>query len=275
MYSRCPISRTVQIHSIVTFFNALFEKDHYFPGEAHDFWEIVFILSGEVGVTADKDVYLLESGNAVVHKPMEFHSIWSESGTRPEIIILSFYADNMPELQEGRIFRFQQETAEELKKQVALAKSVFTYEAGGEMEPVKIIPGKETEASFIACSLDCVIHKLLQKQNTGFRIHQSQSAKNYMFILSVLEENIYKKLTIPEIAKLCNMSESNLKKVFYKYAGRGIMNYFNTIKVKKAAELIENGMSVKEAASLLEFSDQNYFSTVFKRITGVSPAKYK
>ena len=96
-----------------------------------------------------------------------------------------------------------------------------------------------------------------------------------MFILSVLEQNIYRKLTISQIAKLCNMSESNLKKVFNKYAAKGIMNYFNTIKIKKAAQCIGSGMSIKETACLLGFSDQNYFSTVFKRVMGVSPAKYK
>jgi len=71
------------------------------------------------------------------------------------------------------------------------------------------------------------------------------------------------------------MSESNLKKIFYKFAGCGIMHYFNSMKVKKAAEFIGNGLSVKEAASRMGFTDQNYFSTVFKRVTGVSPAKYK
>ncbi|MBQ7039053.1 MAG: AraC family transcriptional regulator [Clostridia bacterium] len=273
VYSKCEIKRTVQIDAIVSFFNEVFEYDHYFSGETHNFWEIVCVLSGKVGVTANKDVYLLESGTAIVHEPMEFHSIWSEKGTAPEIVILSFYAKSMPDLS-GRLCQLSEETAEELRTLVGDAHQIFTYGDEREIEPTEIIPGKESDASLLVTRIECTLHKLLATQNEGF-IHQSQSAKNYRFILSVLEKNLYKKLTVTDIAVLCNMSESNLKKIFYKFAGCGIMHYFNSMKVKKAAEFIGNGLSVKEAADRLGFTDQNYFSTVFKRITGVSPAKYK
>ena len=58
-------------------------------------------------------------------------------------------------------------------------------------------------------------------------------------------------------------------------AGVGIMVYFNRLKMQRAAELIKEGFSVKEAALSVGFSDQNYFSTVFKRITGRPPTKAK
>ena len=53
------------------------------------------------------------------------------------------------------------------------------------------------------------------------------------------------------------------------------MEYFNRIKMQRAAELLNEGVSVKQAALQVGFHDQNYFSTVFKRITGHTPSKYK
>ena len=47
------------------------------------------------------------------------------------------------------------------------------------------------------------------------------------------------------------------------------------MKMRKAAELLRAGARVGEAAAALGFSDQNYFSTVFHRIMGVPPGKYK
>lgn len=272
-FSRCEIKRVVELEGVVTFFNEIFDYDHYFPGETHNFWEIVCVISGKVGITANKDVYLLESGSAVVHEPMEFHSIWSEKGTAPEVVILSFYAKQMPKL-ESRICKLSEEIIEEIRRLVDEAEQIFTYSDDEKIQPTEVKQGKEMEAGMFVSKLEGTLYKLLMSQNDGF-YHRSQSAKNYRFILSVLEKNLYKKLTVSEIAVLCNMSESNLKKIFYKFAGCGIMHYFTSMKVKKAAEFIGSGYSVKEAADKLGFTDQNYFSTVFKRVTGVSPAKYK
>ena len=55
----------------------------------------------------------------------------------------------------------------------------------------------------------------------------------------------------------------------------GVMAYFNKMKIESAQNLIKNGMTVQETANMLGFSNQNYFSTVFKRITGKSPTFYK
>ena len=273
MLKPCKVEKNVQLKSLVTFFNELLEKDHYFSGETHDFWEIVCILSGKVGVTAGKDVYLLDGGNAVVHEPLEFHSIWSESGTAPEVVVFTFYADKMPEF-DGRLFNLNNEAVERLRRLSVKASTIFSYEESS-IAVTEVLSGKEKEAGIFFSELECVIQMIFSEKKKNLLVHQSQSAKNYMNVLSVLENNLYNKLTVSEIAKLCNTSESNLKKIFFKYANRGVMNYFNTIKIKKAAELIGSGMSIKEAANLLGFTDQNYFSTVFKRVTGVSPAKYK
>ena len=67
----------------------------------------------------------------------------------------------------------------------------------------------------------------------------------------------------------------NLQKSFSYYAGVGVMEYFNRQKMRRAAELMAEGYSVREAALAVGFSDQNYFSTVFKRITGHSPSAVK
>lgn len=54
------------------------EDTYYFDGESHDFWEFVCVLDGSLGVTAGEDVCILEKGQSVLHRPMEFHRLWSE-----------------------------------------------------------------------------------------------------------------------------------------------------------------------------------------------------
>lgn len=85
----------------------------------------------------------------------------------------------------------------------------------------------------------------------------------------------YENLSVPQIAELCNMSQICLQQTFSKYAGMGIIKYFNRLKIEKAIKMLQKGSSVQETADALGFSSQNYFSTTFKRITGKTPTSYK
>ena len=97
-YPEYIINRQVDIYSLHTFFEDLYTHDFYFTGEAHNFWEVVFVIDGTVGITADDKVFYLNAGQVIFHKPMVFHRIWSESGKRPKVCIISFDANNMPDM---------------------------------------------------------------------------------------------------------------------------------------------------------------------------------
>ena len=45
--------------------------------------------------------------------------------------------------------------------------------------------------------------------------------------------------------------------------------------MRHGKQLLESGRSVKEVAFLLGFSDQNYFSTVYRRHFGIPPSAVK
>lgn len=91
----------------------------------------------------------------------------------------------------------------------------------------------------------------------------------------MLNDNIDKNLAVSDIAKLCNMSEINVKKTFKRYSNMGVIKYFNQLKINNAITKMRSGMSIKETATALGFSSQNYFSTTFKRIIDVTPSNYK
>ena len=53
------------------------------------------------------------------------------------------------------------------------------------------------------------------------------------------------------------------------------MKYFNNIKITAAKSMLKEGFTVKETSEKFGFSNQNYFSTVFKKITGKSPSDFR
>jgi AraC family transcriptional regulator, transcriptional activator for feuABC-ybbA operon len=57
--------------------------------------------------------------------------------------------------------------------------------------------------------------------------------------------------------------------------GYPIITYFNKMKIEKAKELlIEGNKKVKEVAYELGYTNEFYFSRMFKRIEGLSPIKF-
>ena len=58
--------------------------------------------------------------------------------------------------------------------------------------------------------------------------------------------------------------------------GVSYSEYLRTLRIKYAVSLFDHGIdSVKNVALLSGFADPLYFSTVFKKYTGLSPKEYK
>lgn len=91
-----------------------------------------------------------------------------------------------------------------------------------------------------------------------------------------LYEKLYNEHSLPksikEYADFCAMSTSRFIHVFTAENGISPKKYIMSIRMKKAAELLENTLiPISEVASLTGFPDQNYFSRCFKKYFGISP----
>ena len=103
----------------------------------------------------------------------------------------------------------------------------------------------------------------------------SRGASSYKEIIDIMRDNVDKALSVEDIAKICGMSSSNLKKIFAKYSSCSVHKYFLKMKIYKAIELLGNNYNVSEISEKLSFNNQNYFGIVFKKETGYSPLNYK
>ena len=90
-----------------------------------------------------------------------------------------------------------------------------------------------------------------------------------------MRSNISNKLILKDLSELVQLSSSYLSKVFKATTGYSIIEFFNKIKVDKAKEIIiEDDKKIKEVAQMLGFTDEFYFSRIFKKIEGVSPSEF-
>lgn len=271
MYGKVDLTNLFSVSAIYTAHRQKFSPTYSFPGETHDFWEIVIVLDGELGVTAGQNILILPKGQAFLHEPMEFHRLWSEGNSRPEIIIISFSCRNMPPLK-TRLFEINSLNRREAISLINSMRSIFVTD---NVSVVGIHNSSSFDYQIITKKLELFLLNILSDNIMEVAEPALQSAKNYSEIIKILENNLDKSLNISDIAKMCNMSEVSLKKTFNKYSGTGIKSYFNHLKMNEAISMLRSGVSVRETATALGFSDQNYFSASFKRIVGEPPSSFK
>lgn len=94
--------------------------------------------------------------------------------------------------------------------------------------------------------------------------------------LKYIEDNIYRKITVPEVARRVNLTDTYLCRVFKSDVGKSMIDYINELKLKKAYELlISKNFLIKEAASAVGINDQFYFNRLFKKYFGITPKDIK
>lgn len=95
-------------------------------------------------------------------------------------------------------------------------------------------------------------------------------------VIEFMIKNVHSSLTLTEMAVTARMSKSNFCRIFHSNIGYSPMNYFIRLKMMKACELFETtNMRVNEIANKLDYTDEYYFSRLFKNIIGSSPREYR
>ena len=95
-------------------------------------------------------------------------------------------------------------------------------------------------------------------------------------VLRAMAEDFGEETDISLYSDMCNLSISRFIHLFKKCTGKSPKNYIIEMRLKRAAELLENtDLSVQKVGEETGFPDQNYFSRIFKKYSGVSPLNYR
>ncbi len=95
-------------------------------------------------------------------------------------------------------------------------------------------------------------------------------------IKDLLDESIFGAIDIAALAEKLHISKSTLFREFSKHYGVGPHQYLLQRKIELAKTfLVRSDNSIKDIANKLAFSDEFYFSNIFKQKTGISPSAYR
>lgn len=140
-----------------------------------------------------------------------------------------------------------------------------------------IIIADAQEANFqqalsgIVCNL--ISMAIYLSRNRSFSMSDVSSQINKAKI--AIHENI-STIKPEELAKMTFMSYSRFRKIFKDYTGFAPSQYIQEVRLTMAKEMLTNTMMpIKEIAFELGYENKDYFFTVFRKATGMTPAGYR
>lgn len=263
-YKSIRLFSALNIERIYTFYLADYDSQFKFSGEAHDMWEIVCVRNGNMGITSGTEIYDCTKDELVIHPPGAFHKAWAKGGS-VTILTISFSGTRTERfVPKGKFILTESERmiVELIEKNTARGTDGIAIERKYEIEQV------------IKNLLECLCLSLNMRKNENAAPDRYGGAAVFAETVGYLTKNVERALTIEIICRECAIGKTALKELFNKYAGIGVIKYYNILRVRRAAELIAEGCSMAQIAEIMHFSSQNYFSAFFKRETGVAPSRY-
>ena len=305
-YIKTNLHREIVIDSIITLHYFEYMKDFVFRGEAHDFWEFLYVDKGTVSVRSDDRWLTLNTGDVIFHKPNEFHAIKSIGKNAPNLVAISFTSHS-----EGMKY-FENMSCTLDKSERYLISQIITEAKDTFSTPIHIPSVEQVllreKTPFASQQLILLYLELFLI--TVHRNHQSihalgasserlrptkhfqldtvaaeslensdekDSSKNILFqhVIQYLEFHICESLSVPQICSSFSVSRSALQALSHEKLGCGVIEHFNKMKIDRAKDIIRDGnMNLTEIAYYLSYSSLPYFSKQFKKETGMSPLQY-
>ncbi|MEE1043828.1 MAG: AraC family transcriptional regulator [Clostridia bacterium] len=284
IYMKHKLSNVITISKIVTIHYYEFGKNFHFSGESHDFWEFLYVDSGEVNVTASKTEYTLKKGDYIFHKPNEFHAVSANHKSPSNVFVISFvstsknmvYFKNKKGTLPDNLRTYVEILLKEGKKTFDLP-FMNTNLRGLKLSENPPFGGQQIIRSTLEQLLIMLIRAEINDSKNANIFPNKERMDNHLVnsVIELLNNNIYGKITVDEICQKLNYSKTYISKIFNEICNCTIIEYYTNLKIKEAKLLMrKNNHNITQISDMLCFNNPHYFSRVFKKITNMTPKEY-
>lgn len=252
------------IETLGNVFDRVFSPNFDYKGERHDYMEFVYVVSGCVQVTENEEVYRLGQRDLILHGPMEFHRIKSAEDTFPHVINLSMCVrGELPQPLLNGVFQLSETQHESFLLCVQLVKKLRPND------------GDLRSRQLAGCILTTLLLELCQEAPLSDVLSEESGALLYKRLVRDMQMAVFENFSIEALASRNFISVSYIKKLFRKYANVSPKHFYDDLRAREAALLLQEHLPVSEVAEKMNFSSPNYFTLFFKKHYAMTPTEYR
>jgi AraC-like DNA-binding protein len=132
---------------------------------------------------------------------------------------------------------------------------------------------------FLMLEVEMIIKYLLSITRAGSEVNLDDrmlKIKRYEPVLDFIDKNYRKKITLRQMAAIVHLQPNYFSTSFSEIFGVSPVEFVISKKLEEARELLFfTDRSIKEISAVTGFSDEFYFSRIFKKYIGIPPVKYR
>jgi len=252
----------------------------------HDYFEIAYVLSGEISCQAGERSFRCKEGELIVIGSSLYHRMWRHTRAHPRIATLFF----MPEaLCEARSNGEQAEFLLPFYLQEAKFPHVIRARTGIPAEVFGLIQRIHTtlpaQTSLARLSVRTYLKMILillvnhyspylGPRQVGDR--KQQADRRIAPLFEFLEMHYHEALTVEDAAAVLEISKPHFMRLFKQVTGQSFISYLNHFRIAKAQALLATTQEpIAQLCQEVGFCDQSYFGSVFRKTVRTTPLEYR
>lgn len=107
----------------------------------------------------------------------------------------------------------------------------------------------------------------------GQKNHNDEAVK---LAQQYIEQNIQEKISVDELAELVSVGRRSFERRFRSATNNSVLEYIQRIKIEAAKRNFETSrLNINEVMNEVGYTDTKAFRSIFKKITGLTPAEYR
>jgi AraC-like DNA-binding protein len=250
----------------------------------HDYFELVYLLSGTL-VWQVQDTFLTANeGDLFVMTSPKFHRVTEESDANVTVQSL-FFDRSLLASTVGSDFEYLNCLFTDVRNHQHLFSG--TTKLPGEIrrlmeEIARELPAQSDRArlcvrTYVKMALVQLMDNMAQPGSSYPAASRRQGSLDRLQpLFDALETDFSGHISTNDAASILNMSLSTFRRTFMQLTGQSFVEYLNNFRIAKAQKLIATtNMPISEVCLEVGFCDQSYFGMIFRRLTKMTPRRYR
>ena len=270
------------LHDRLVFVNRASE-DFEAPVHDHDFIEFAFVAEGTGFHHIDGQVHPIHKGQ-LFHIPIGIPHVFRPASVDVAKHPLTVYNCVFSPALLGRLAGFVSDA--KLERFISdlrdgFASYFYLSDADDSIERLMLAMHREFSMPRDASSvyLDTLLIQLLivvQRLKESSSSVSSRKFTHFDHLLSYMEQNLDKELSLAHLAQISRWSERHLQRLFQRHTEQSFKECLQALRIRKSRLLLRTtAWKVGAIAEMVGYRDQASFLSVFRRIAGMTPSEYR
>lgn len=271
---------------IHTFFSSAPQKKNV---HSHKFWEIAYVYEGTAFIRTQYGIEKINSGEFVIIMPESIHSITlareSENASMWMcccVFTQKYFANIINEYfkiqdlscyelykyfrtNSAKIIKLADDRAQNVRHQLWAIAHEYNHRTVGSDDIIE-----RSLINFFVYATRLYEYETTHLSNVISKSHEIDELTKY------IRSHFGYNLSLEFLARNMHLSREYLSRYFKKHTGKTIFEYLTEVRIEKAKQMLKaTTYSVSDICEYCGYNSLGNFQKAFKRLTGVSPSKYR